>query len=88
MLAFFKTLDETLGSGIGWSLSPTSVSRALGRLRNKIKGKESPSSMFLINTERSATSFSTTNCSLSEVTRRTIVYVDGGSEEETEMLPL
>jgi hypothetical protein len=25
MLAFFKTLDETLGSGIGWSLSPTSV---------------------------------------------------------------
>ena len=24
VLAFFKTLDETLGSGIGWSLSPTS----------------------------------------------------------------
>jgi hypothetical protein len=24
VLAFFRTLDETLGSGIGWSLSPTS----------------------------------------------------------------
>lgn len=32
-----------------------------------------PSSMFLMRTLRSATSLSTTNCSLSEVTRRTIV---------------
>ena len=36
-----------------------------------------PSSMFLMRTLRSATSLSTTNCSLSEVTRRTIVVLDG-----------
>ncbi len=30
MLTFFKTLDETFGSGIGWSLSPTSEGRVLG----------------------------------------------------------
>ena len=40
------------------------------------KSEELPSSIFLISTERSATSLSTTNCSLSEVTRRTIVGVD------------
>ena len=28
ILSFFKTLDETLGSGIGWSLSPTSSKAA------------------------------------------------------------
>jgi hypothetical protein len=56
-------------------------SRALGYLRSKAQ-KEIPSSMFLISTERSATSFSTTNCSLSEVTRRTIMCLDGGSEEQ------
>lgn len=42
------------------------------------KSEELPSSIFLISTERSATSLSTTNCSLSEVTRRTIVGVDEG----------
>jgi hypothetical protein len=40
-----------------------------------------PSSMFLMRTERSATSLSTVNCSLSEVTRRTMmdrVYISKG----------
>jgi len=37
--AFFRTLDETLGSGIGWSLSPTSEkSRVSGRLTGGIIG--------------------------------------------------
>jgi hypothetical protein len=30
VLTFFKTLDETFGNGIGWSLSPTSEARVSG----------------------------------------------------------
>jgi hypothetical protein len=30
VLTFFKTLDETFGNGIGWSLSPTSEGRVSG----------------------------------------------------------
>lgn len=41
-----------------------------------------PSSMFLIRTLRSATSLSTTNCSLSEVTRRTMIRVKVVGEAE------
>lgn len=37
--------------------------------------RHSPSSMFLIRTERSTTSLSAWNCSLSEVTSRTIMNI-------------
>ena len=71
---FFKTLDDTLGRGMGWSLSPTSINKAHETRKSDTGGADSsPSSMFLIRTLRSATSLSTTNCSLSEVTRRTIL---------------
>ncbi|SRR6266702_1321989 len=66
-------------------LATVSVGRSPRRLKvacqgdgQHVNGKAVlPSSIFLISTERSATSLSTTNCSLSEVTRRTIVDVDG-----------
>ena len=43
---------------------------------------DQPSSMFLMRTERSTTSLSALNCSLSEVTRRTIFAVSCGGEEK------
>jgi hypothetical protein len=66
-------------------LAEVSVGRSPRRLKVACQGGGQhvnekaglPSSMFLISTERSATSLSTTNCSLSDVTRRTIVKVDG-----------
>lgn len=84
-VTFLRTLEETLGRGMGLSDSPTSAvecNRGAGQLslRSKLassSGSESaqaalqsvclPSIMFLMRTERLATSFSTGNCSLSEL---------------------
>jgi len=49
---------------------------------NDEKEDDLPSSMFLMRTERSTTSLSAVNCSLSEVTRRTILMRDGSSGYE------
>ena len=77
---FFRTLDDTLGRGMGCSDSPTSAieGQHIATERAKRAFCDAPSSMFLISTERSTISFSVLNCSLSEVTRRTIFDGKGG----------
>ncbi len=77
--AFFNTLEDTLGSGIGWSDSPTSNEKERKNVNEtRVLARQTrfqdilPSSMFLIRTLRSTTSLSALNCSLSDVTRRTI----------------
>ena len=81
---FFRTLDDTFGRGMGCSDSPTSAieGQHIATERAKRAFCDAPSSMFLMRTLRSATSLSTTNCSLSEVTRRTMLIVEWRDGEE------
>jgi hypothetical protein len=53
-----------------------------GIIGDRREGVGPPSSMFLMRTLRSAASLSTTNCSLSEVMRRTIVGDEMKVEKE------
>ena len=75
-------------SAMGWAGRSPRRLGVSGMVRYEKEGPaetvDLPSSMFLMRTLRSATSLSTTNCSLSEVTRRTIVAWVVGEEMEME----
>jgi hypothetical protein len=73
ILTFPKIFAVTLGRGIGASESPTSINRVNCNLNHILSSL--PSNIFLIKTERCATSLSTLNSSLSELERITLIFI-------------
>lgn len=73
ILTFPKIFAVTLGRGIGASESPTSIHSVNCKLNLILSSL--PSNIFLIKTERCATSLSTLNSSLSELERITLIFI-------------